>query len=100
MNDSSEQVPANSRSITLDDYQTSNLLALIRAIGYPRAAGFVVSSPLGPLNSGDWLGEIYWKVIAAGEPISPPNRRPEHMVADVVRWVRATSTNTPPAVTA
>ena len=72
--------PDSYRTIQLNEYQVANLLALIEAIGYPNGGPGVTGSPLGRLHSGDWLGEIYWKLATPQHPTFRPNFTPIQLV--------------------
>lgn len=55
----------DSYEIILDEYEIANLKALINAIGYPSCgpdAGDSIGHMLAPLQTGDWLGQIYNKL--------------------------------------
>lgn len=70
------------RIITLDDYQAANLIALIETIGYPTYRG-VEHSPYRYLDTGDWIGEIYWKLVGLDgqqRPDKRPNKTPAEQV--------------------
>lgn len=52
-------------TLVLDEYERANLISLLNAIGYglnndPRSAS--LGRVLGPLNTGDWVGQIYNKI--------------------------------------
>lgn len=44
-------------TLILSDYEVANLRAAIHAVGYGAVGGD--TSPLGVLNTGDWLGQIF-----------------------------------------
>jgi len=68
--------------LTLNDYQVANLRAAIEATGYN---GVVQdSSPLAVLNSGDWIGEIYWQ-LPKGYPTGP-NHTPNEYAIKARNW--------------
>lgn len=67
-------------TVELDGYQVANLRALIEATGYNRAGND--PSPLAFLMTGDWIGEVYWKLPASEHP---PNRTPEQQRDDARR---------------
>lgn len=66
-----EEMPLSSGDtkwiIELDRYERDNLLSLINAIGWPppynEFSRVVMPDPaLAPYNSGDWVGQIGWKL--------------------------------------
>ena len=80
------QIP-NVWTLTLNRYQRDNLLAAIEAI---MAGG----SPLGALNTGDWIGELRWKLSKRVDSSGPvyvidDNDRPNLPVAELVTRARA-----------
>jgi hypothetical protein len=60
-------------TLTLDTYERDNLLALLHAI-------FRLSA-LPTANTGDWLGQIYWKLAPRGfnPAVHKPNVSPMNM---------------------
>lgn len=65
-------------SIELDEYQRSNLLALIEACGY----GHKPANFLRGLDTGDWIGEIYIMLGGFSDPPTyRPNCTPEQMAS-------------------
>jgi len=67
--------------ITLNDYQVANLKAMFEATGYNSKEP--IDSPLGALDTGDWLGEIYWKLPDVS---SSPNSTPDSMIEYAIGW--------------
>jgi hypothetical protein len=89
------------KSIELDEYQAVNLLSALRASGlqefYQAAEKVGMPNPLAVLNSGDWIGELVWKLeqrldISPGDPTFhskyygqlTPNRTPKQYVAESI----------------
>lgn len=68
--------------ITLNKYQRDNLLSVILMAGYPyqQRDGWLVE-PLGALNTGDWLGEVFLMLTAFSADLDDlrPNVRPDEM---------------------
>ena len=64
-------------TLELDRYERDNLIALLKVI----YGGYV-----GPLDTGDWCGQIYWK-LTDGKGFDPsrhaPNLSPEHQIKSV-----------------
>jgi hypothetical protein len=70
--------------VTLNDYHVANLRALINAIGYPWNDGAIEeSNPFWAANTGDWVGEIYWKLP---EVDFEPNATGEEMANEARKW--------------
>lgn len=70
-------------ALVLDEYERSNLVALMH---------MVYTGALGPLNTGDWCGQIYWK-LTNGKGFDPEIHNPNlpiDMQLDDVRayWQR------------
>lgn len=62
--------------IFMDDYEIANLRSAIVAIGYPWSGDPGLDpGPLGALNSGDWVGQIYQKLPQVEH--QRPNRTPQ-----------------------
>ena len=61
--------------VRLSDYQVANLVESLRAILGSMYGG--VASPLNAMNTGDWVGELYWKL--EGITKAHPNRTAEEM---------------------
>lgn len=61
-------------TIELNGYQIANLKSALEAIGYGRHE---VRNPLWVLHTGDWVGEIYWKLPHHVE--QAPNFTPEQL---------------------
>ena len=72
-------------TLQLDDYERDNLLALLHLIYRGDTSG---GPPLGILGTGDWAGQIYWKLAEHGfDPaIHTPNALPEQQIADLKAW--------------
>lgn len=62
-------------TITLDEYEVSNLRELLKCCGFPH-------DPNGPApfayNTGDWLGQLWWKL----EPMQTEHQ-PNRSIAEV-----------------
>ncbi len=60
----------NIHQIELNDYQIANLLAMIEAAGYVTTlhSQNPGRNPLWAIQSGDWLGELYWKLPKTDYP--------------------------------
>jgi len=62
-------------TIELDDYEVANLRAAIEAAGYWGGQP-AKRNPLYALNTGDWLGQIFWKLPQVD---CKPNKTPEYL---------------------
>lgn len=60
-------------AVTLDDYQRSNLTELLKCCGFDGTAG-AADRAVFDYNTGDWLGEVYWKLVKFGPTCTPPNK--------------------------
>lgn len=80
---------AQSYTITLNRYQLDNLRWLIRLTGYPHGKDAHKVEPFQWADSGDWLGELYWKLrdVAPDVENDEPNRTPSEMKRLVTLWV-------------
>lgn len=59
-------------TITLDEYEVANIRELLKCCGFDGTGGCSVGAPF-PYNTGDWLGQLWWKL----EPMQTdytPNR--------------------------
>lgn len=69
-------------TITLNGYERANLLWYIGLIGYQ-------GDPLEPFsfcNTGDWVGQIWWKVNGETPPEHKPNRSRFELEKQVAQW--------------
>lgn len=79
--------------IELNHYQIANLRELIRTIGYwgalqgePDGAQLPHGHPLGALDTGDWVGEVWW---ALPEVAVAPNKTWQEQREAVTRQIEA-----------
>jgi hypothetical protein len=70
-------------SIVLTEYQRSNLLAVLQAIGYPAHQD---RSPLDVCNTGDWVGEVALKLRYEQPSPHAPNVGPTELAERARRW--------------
>lgn len=70
------------QTITLDNYEVTNLRALIEACGYPYTMRHE-RCPLNVANTGDWLGQIYLKLRKVD---LKPNASAEELVRSSLAW--------------
>lgn len=73
--------------IELDEYQITNLRALLEAVGYPNWE-IPFSNPLNAANTGDWVGEIYNKLPEVDQH---PNMTALEMAKTALRHVTDTT---------
>lgn len=66
-------------TITLDGYERANLLWLIGLIGYQGEA----LPPFDVANTGDWVGQIYWKVFGESGVQYAPNVTRKQVLAEI-----------------
>lgn len=72
--------------ITLNRYQLDNLRWLLHLTGYREGERV---EPFHLADSGDWLGELYWKLndVAPDMENDAPNRKPGETAHYVKIWV-------------
>lgn len=68
--------------LALDQYQRDNLVAALRAV-YQGG-----DSPLQSLNTGDWVGELFWSLDGRtdGSADGKPNQTAEQMLERARTW--------------
>jgi len=62
-------------TITLDEYEVANIRELLRCCGVPYSEGHPFH-----YNSGDWLGQLYWK-LQPMQTEHKPNATMEQVIA-------------------
>ena len=78
---------AAARDSQLTEYERANLAALVGWIGYPSPMPAI--EPFHLANTGDWLGQIYWKLGLQQPTAAAPNVMPEQIRVQVAEWVDA-----------
>lgn len=88
-------------TLTLNRYQRDNLLWLLNCIGYPSGLNTVL--PMHLANTGDWVGELAWKLapqggvaLQLGLPEDKSNISFQALRDRVTEWSKLLATHTLP----
>jgi hypothetical protein len=78
--------------IALDEYERSNLLWLLRIIGFPNKSEDK-TEPFNYANTGDWIGQIAWKLRYEDGAEHEPNVNMTVFRQKIIDWVANTTSD-------